>query len=71
MSTIKLDIEGMSCQGCADSLSRRLTEEPGVASAAVSFESKIADVEYDADLLDQGQLTQVVEKAGFTGTVSA
>jgi len=71
MSKVKLEIDGMSCQGCADGLTRRLTSEPGVIGATVSFENKLADVEYDADQLDQAHLTGVVEKAGFSGVVSA
>jgi len=66
MSDIKLTIDGMSCQGCADSLAKRLSAEPGVSKAEVSFETKIADVEYDAAALNEAQLSTVVDKAGFS-----
>lgn len=66
MSAIKLSIEGMSCQGCADGLTRRLSSEPGISKAEVSFETKTADVEYDTGLLTEARLSEVVEKAGFS-----
>jgi copper chaperone len=66
MSTIKLSIEGMSCQGCADSLTRRLTNEPGVSNFTVSFERKSADVEYDATKISETGLSEVVKEAGFS-----
>ena len=37
-------IEGMHCQGCADSISTALTAIPGVQSARVSFADKRAVV---------------------------
>lgn len=70
MSNIKLEIDGMSCQGCADSLTRRLTSEPGVIDASVSFETKAALIEYESEKLTELDLTKVVGEAGFSGTVS-
>ncbi|NQU57863.1 MAG: heavy-metal-associated domain-containing protein [Rhodospirillales bacterium] len=66
MSTIKLSIDGMSCQGCADSLTRRLTEEPGVTKVLVSLENKKADVEYNTEKLTETRLSEVVQEAGFS-----
>ncbi len=66
MSTIKLSIKGMSCQGCTDSITRRLRDEPGVSKALVSLESKTADVEYDSEKITEARLSEVVQEAGFS-----
>ncbi|NQU57599.1 MAG: heavy-metal-associated domain-containing protein [Rhodospirillales bacterium] len=66
MTTIKLLVNGMSCQGCADSLTRRLTDEPGVTKVLVSLEYKTANVEYDVKKLTKTRLSEVVQEAGFS-----
>ena len=66
MSTIKLSVEGMSCQGCADGLTRRLTNEPGVTKVLVSLEDKSAEVEFDATKVEEARVPEIIREAGFS-----
>eukprot|EP00276_Gloeochaete_wittrockiana_P006696 CAMPEP_0184656154 /NCGR_PEP_ID=MMETSP0308-20130426/15808_1 /TAXON_ID=38269 /ORGANISM="Gloeochaete witrockiana, Strain SAG 46.84" /LENGTH=73 /DNA_ID=CAMNT_0027093129 /DNA_START=144 /DNA_END=365 /DNA_ORIENTATION=- len=42
---VRLGIEGMGCNGCRTKIEKKLSEYPGVVSAAVSLQSKSAEVE--------------------------
>lgn len=55
----------MSCQGCADSLKGLFDKEPGVHSANVSFDTTIAELEFDPDSVTLARLSEIVAKAGF------
>lgn len=60
--TASFEIEGMTCQiGCANLIEGKLKKVIGVTDAKVDFESKTANVTYDADKVDQDQLTKTVE----------
>ena len=47
METVRLPIEGMTCTGCVNSVTRVLTALPGVAAAEVSLTKARAKVTYD------------------------
>ncbi|MBI4485273.1 MAG: heavy-metal-associated domain-containing protein [Acidobacteria bacterium] len=47
-TTAEFKIDGMHCTLCAANLARVLKEQPGVESARVDFEKKLALVQYDA-----------------------
>jgi len=66
MTTIKINVSGMACQGCADSLARRLNQEAGVSDASVSLEKKSAEVSFDPNGLNEERLREVVADAGFS-----
>ncbi len=68
MKTITLNVTGMSCEGCANSVRSALSRVEGVHNAEVSLEEKKAVVALEdgvraADLLD------AVEAAGYEATV--
>ena len=65
METTVIKIEGMTCSGCAASVTRVLQAVPGVGHADVSLEQKQATVEHDATLASVDQFRQAVEDAGF------
>lgn len=60
--TIELNIRGMSCGGCANSLQRALQALPQVQSVQVDFVSGKAQIE---TCLAKAQLIAVVEEQGF------
>ena len=66
MANITLSVTGMSCQGCADSLSRLFDKEPGIYSSSVSFEKGAAAVEFDDAKVTEARLSGIVEAAGFS-----
>lgn len=65
MKEVKLNIEGMHCTGCSIRLEKVLNNVDGVESAKVSLEEKKADIKYDETQVNEKELIEVVEDAGF------
>lgn len=63
VSSKVIDIEGMHCDNCKNSVERSINEIEG-ASATVNLKKKQALVEMDREISDEA-LIQAVEKAGF------
>ncbi len=59
-SKVEFPVIGMNCGGCAKKVKRHLEEVAGVASAEVSHESALAEVEYDPRQTDIDALKAVV-----------
>lgn len=63
----KLNIEGMTCTGCEESINYALKSEDGVVNANSSYKTGVAYVEYDKTKVNPDQLKNAVEeKAGYT-----
>lgn len=53
-----LSIEGMTCDGCSQTVAQGLKREPGVSDAAVSFEGGSAVVAFDPSLTDEDRILE-------------
>jgi copper chaperone CopZ len=58
-------IEGMHCDGCAQTIEALLGPMPGVKRVAVSFGAREAQVEFDAGLANDAGIVSTIERAGF------
>ncbi len=66
---IVLRIDGMTCQGCADTVEKALAAVVGVGEVGVLFEQNLAWVGFGAPgAVKEEQLVKAVEDAGFTAT---
>lgn len=65
METIHIAIDGMTCQGCVNSLTRALQTAPGVASATVTLVPAQATIEHDPATAPVDALRAVIADAGF------
>ncbi|CAN5513193.1 heavy-metal-associated domain-containing protein [soil metagenome] len=65
MSTMTLNVEGMSCGGCVSGVTNILKATPGVSDARVSLNDKRAVVEMSAPV-DQQVLIDALGKKGYT-----
>lgn len=65
MKTLVLRIEGMHCDGCAETIKALLDIEAGVKASHVSFEEGSARVLYDPAVVDERKLVAAIEKGGF------
>lgn len=65
MTTITLNIQGMTCGGCVKSVSNVLNELAGVTKAEVSLENHNAVVTFDENAVTVAQLIEAIEDAGF------
>lgn len=63
--SIQLEIGGMTCAGCADTVRKALLSAPGVSSADVSLATGRAVVHYCNGRIDESELDRVVREAGY------
>ena len=62
---ITLDVLGMTCTNCSNTIQRQLNKVEGVQEATVNFASEKATVTYVPDLVGHENLVAVVRRAGF------
>lgn len=65
MKTVVLTIEGMHCDGCAETIEGLLAVEDGVKASTVSFKDGRARVLYDPAVIDEKKLMTAIEKGGY------
>jgi copper chaperone len=65
METTILNIKGMTCMGCVNSVTRVLKAIPGVSDARVTLQPAQATVQYDGAATNPAQLKHAVEDAGY------
>lgn len=62
---IELSINGLSCDGCANSASRILNLQNGVIHASVDFKQSNATIYYVRDAVSLKELNDAVELMGY------
>jgi mercuric ion binding protein len=67
--TIKLEVEGMTCQSCPYQVKSALKRVEGVISASASLETREAEVTFDDAVTNIAALTQATTNAGFPSTL--
>ncbi|MGQ0684733.1 heavy-metal-associated domain-containing protein [Bradyrhizobium sp.] len=65
MKTTIFKIDGMNCDGCAETIQSLIEKEPGVRMASVSFAERQARVLFDPQSVLEGRLVDLIEKPGF------
>lgn len=65
METATLDISGMTCSGCAQSVTRVLSGLNGVEKVAVSLDHANAQITFDPKVVNLDDFRFVVKAAGF------
>ena len=63
--TIKLKVDGMTCQSCPYQVKSALKQVEGVISASASLETREAEVTFDGAVTNIAALTQATTNAGF------
>ncbi len=65
MKTTIFKIEGMNCDGCAETIQNMIEKVPGVRMASVSFDNRAARVLYDPQSVQESRLIELIQKPGF------
>ena len=65
MKTTTIKIDGMHCEGCAQTLQFLLGREAGVRKVEVSFAEREARILHDPQASDSAKLAAIIGKAGF------
>ncbi|MFQ6075926.1 MAG: heavy metal translocating P-type ATPase [Candidatus Bathyarchaeia archaeon] len=66
---VLLNITGMSCTSCAQTIEKALKEHSGVREANVNFASEKAYVAYDPTVTDKSGLVEAVRATGYDATL--
>jgi copper ion binding protein len=70
MTTVSLDIQGMSCNHCVMRVQKALAAVPGVETAQVTLQPARARVAFDEAAATAQALTDAVAKAGYSASVA-
>ncbi|PVX24100.1 MAG: copper-translocating P-type ATPase [Candidatus Bathyarchaeum sp.] len=62
---IVLDIGGMSCVTCAQTIEKRLPKLKGVIYATINFAAEKAIIDYDPNLVDQKAIENAISEVGY------
>jgi copper chaperone len=62
-NTVRLELEGMSCNHCVQRVTKTLNALPGVRVKTVAIGS--AEVEREPDAPDAGQIARAMDDIGF------
>ncbi len=65
MKTSTFKIEGMHCDGCANTIKSLIERVPGVQMAAVSFKDGEARALYDPQATSEERLAEAIQKPGY------
>jgi Cu+-exporting ATPase len=63
---IVLDIGGMHCVNCAQTIEKRIPKLKGITQATVNFAAEKAIIDYDPDVVDQKAIEDAIAKVGYT-----
>ena len=63
-TSVELMVDGMTCGGCASSVSKALQAVPGVTAVSVALAERRVSIEHDGSVA-QAALCEAVENAGF------
>lgn len=60
-----INVEGMTCTGCEDSIQRALGRLEGVVDAKADHEAGTVAVRFDADVVGNDDLEERIRAAGY------
>ena len=63
---VEVSIGGMTCTGCEQTVTNKLTKLEGVAFVKASFTEGKAVVEYFPDLVDTVKMKEAITSSGYT-----
>jgi Cu+-exporting ATPase len=62
---LTLPVTGMTCANCVATVERNVKKLDGVANVSVNLSTERASIEYDPDLLSQGDITARIRRSGY------
>lgn len=65
MKNITFSIDGMHCDGCAETIRSLLARETGVKAVEVSHAHGSARVLFDPAVMDENHLIATIQRPGF------
>jgi copper chaperone CopZ len=63
--TITLAVEGMTCEGCENTVKESVEKLPGISSAVASYKEKTAIVSFDSTLTKTEDISKAITDVGY------
>jgi copper chaperone CopZ len=63
--TITLAVEGMTCEGCENTVKESVEKLPGISSAVASYKEKTAIVSFDSTLTKTEEISKAITDVGY------
>lgn len=70
MKTARLNVAGMTCGHCVDTVEKALRNSTGVRNATVHLDSGAAEVEYEETAVVPEQLVAAVRDSGYEAQIA-
>lgn len=68
ISSVRLPIDGMTCQSCVRNIESNIRPKPGIISINVNLAEKAGYIDYDANITDPYQIASDIDDMGFECT---
>jgi len=65
LKRIRLQVDGITCAGCAEDMEKILLEKDGISEASVNYAKGIINIEYDPQILNEKDIFITVRRLGF------
>lgn len=65
MQEVTLNVQGMSCGHCVNSIEGNVGDLKGVESVKVHLDTGKVDVAFDSNIVSLNQITDVIEEQGY------
>lgn len=65
MKSVKLNVNGMSCEHCVKSIKDGLLDKNGVAFVEVSLKEKSVKVDYSDVIITSDEIKSIIEEIGY------
>lgn len=69
LETVTLDVKGMTCDGCVQTISKTMAETVGVDKCEVSLAENSASVTFDPSKTSKEKIAQTISDLGYQATV--
>ncbi len=66
LQSVKFEIEGMTCNGCAAHIENDVNKLPGILSVEASYEQASAKVQYDKSKISLAEIEEAINATGYT-----
>jgi len=65
LKKIRLQVDGITCAGCAEDMEKVLLDKDGITGASVNYAEGIINIEYDPRILSERDIFITVRKLGL------
>ena len=70
MKTARLNVAGMTCGHCKETVEKSLRNQTGVRNATVHLDSGAAEVEYEESRVAPEQLVAAIRQSGYEAEIA-